>query len=156
MEFLLVAIITTRMKKLWFSILCLFGLPLHKVFISGNNIPEVIHHKFFRLYPGAYNINWSVFRGIYEAHFANQDETVNVLFKPNGEVFKEFKVIDITKLPAHIVKKITQGSIGHAVVDVLVDDHNNNPKYKITFRKEKKLKEIEYDLQGHILKKIIF
>ncbi|MFT7033712.1 MAG: hypothetical protein ACJA2S_002220 [Cyclobacteriaceae bacterium] len=143
------------MKKLWFRLLSLFGLPLHKTFLSGNNVPEVIHHKFFRLYPGAYNINWSVFRGIYEAHFANQDEAVNAFFKPNGEVFKEFKVIDIKELPVHIIKKITQGSSGHSVVDVLIDECNNNPKYKITFRKEKKLKEIEYDLKGNILRQVI-
>lgn len=141
------------MVKLWFILLSALGLPIRKTPISGECVPEAIHHKFFRLYPAAYNISWCVYKGIYDARFVANDQSAQTFFKPNGEVYKQFKVTDIARLPRDIAMKIIKGAQGYAIVDVLVDEYHNNPRYKITFRKEKTLIETECDTQGNIISK---
>lgn len=143
------------MIKLWFILLSALGLPIRKTPISGECVPKVIHHKFFRLYPAAYNINWSVYKGIYDARFVAHDQSAQTFFKPNGEVHKQFKVTDIGRLPKNIALKIIKDAQGYAIVDVLIDEYHNDPRYKITFRKEKTLIETECDTQGNILSKSV-
>lgn len=140
------------MKKIWFSLLSFFGVPLRKTHISGNSIPDVIHDKFFKLYPHAYNINWYAHRGDFEARFTDNQKTSDTLFRLNGEVIKHFKATNIHLLPKHIIKKITKGLSGYSIVDVMVDEYHDDPKYKITFRKVYSLIEVECDAQGKFIR----
>jgi hypothetical protein len=139
------------MRKVWFGFLSFFGLPFRKTSISGNSIPEVIHHKFFRLHPNAFNISWHLYQGIYEARFTNSDQVSDIFFKKNGEIVKQFKATSIHKLPKHIIKKITQGTSGYSIVDVLIDEYHDDPKYRITFRKNKNLIETDCDTEGNVI-----
>lgn len=139
------------MKKSWFRFLSFFGLPFQKTPIAGNDIPKLIHHKFFRLYPKAFNINWYLCQGIYEARFTNFDQASDTLFRPNGEIVKQFKAISIHKLPKRIIKKITEGTSGYSIVDVLIDEYHDDPKYRITFRKNKNLIETDCDTEGNVI-----
>lgn len=143
------------MRVFWYKILSLFGLPIKRISISGDSIPSTIHHKFFRLYPGAYNINWYVCRGVYEARFVNNDQVTDTYFKSNGEVIKQFEITNIKRVPNHIIQKITRGLSGYSIIDVLIDEYHDNPKYKITFRKEKKLIETDCDMDGNIINQIV-
>lgn len=142
------------MKKLWFSILSFFGLPHHKTPIPGEDIPEIIRHKYLSMYPDAYNIEWSLYKGVYEARFVNNGFVSVTFFKRNGELIKQFKLTSIHKLPKEIIKNITKDSSGYAVVEVLMDEYHDDPKYKITFRKEKTLIEADCDTSGNIISRV--
>ena len=142
------------MKKLWFLFLSSLGLPIRRVSVLGESVPKVIHDKFFRLYPNAYNISWYVRRGIYEARFMDSNYSADTFFKPDGEVLKQFKITKFSELPKDVVKNILKDASGYSVVDVLVDEYHNDPKFKITFRKEKHLFETECDSQGNTLTRV--
>lgn len=78
----------------------------------------------------------------------------DTFFKPDGKVLKQFKITKFSELPKHVVQNILKDASGYSVVDVLVDEYHNDPKFKITFRKEKHLFETECDSQGNILSRV--
>ena len=64
-------------------------------------------------------------------------------------------MVSIQELPSTIVKKITKGTSGYSVVDVLIDEYHDDPKYKIIFRKQNNFIETDCDTQGNIINKLI-
>jgi len=134
-----------------FSLLSILGLPPYMISIDRLDTPSKVADKFSRLYPHAYNATWYLFKGIYDVRFYQDGELTNTYFNRHGEVIKEFRSVSIEKLPQSIMNNMIEGLKGYQIANILWDEFHASPHYKITFKKNKKIIEAEYDQQGHVL-----
>ena len=140
-----------KMKKVILSIVALLMMSV-QVQAQTATVPANIKAAFEKAYANATNVVWDLDRDHWEAEFIWNNAKAEVEYDLNGNLIKEDIKLTDKELPAAIRAALNRDYAGYVISEIEKETEKGVTVYEIEFTHNGKKMEIEYDLNGNIVK----
>ena len=139
------------MTKSILSIVILLMLTI-QVNAQTATVPANIKAAFDKAYANATNVVWDEEKDSWEAEFMWNNEKAEVEYDLNGNLIKEDIKLTDKELPAAIRTALNRDYAGSVITEIERETEKGVTVYEIEFTHNGKKMEVEYDLNGNVVK----
>ena len=132
-----------------YKVLSLFNLPVHKQALYSEDVPKKIITVFQKEFPNSVETQWYTRLGVFISQFYHNDKYHQVVFRRTGVISRRYTKISIDDIPEQALQNILGTDPAHSILEVMINEMEEGPKYRLTFILGKEQIEGEFDESGN-------